>query len=254
MSDIPERSRHALYTAEELRSRGFAMIDPPVSVLSYDPAGDGADHDGIVIVSREEHRRGELYDPDMAVEVVYRLLMAKYLPRELEFQDKAATILSLHRSMASWTNKGKMAGHVVLVETNGIGWSMHSFLKGKIGRRVRGYTTVANVSAKPFQESGMSMPRLAALDNLRMLIDLQRFKSAKNAPGADLLVRELNSFVWKGPKRPEAIDGQHDDLVLPTAAACWFGTKTIPMITKSQRVTPQGVGAKTTGSGRFRVN
>lgn len=245
-------SRNELFTRKELRERGFAMRDAPLALLVYDPAADGDDHDGLIILSREEHRRGELHDPDLAVEMIYRVLMAQYMPRELEFQDKAAKILSLHRSMRAWTNRGKMAEHMVLVETNGVGWPMQSFLKDKLGFRLRPYTTTSTLigrpSGAPHQSKMWAMPRLAALDHLRMQMDLQRLKTEEDAPGASLLIKEFNSFIWASKNRPEAIQGQHDDLIMPLAAGCWFGSKVIPPLVKATRVTASGIGAKSRSS------
>lgn len=253
MSEITE-----MFSRQELRARGFAMREAPLAIMAYDPAADGKDHDGLVIVSREEHRRGELHDPDLAVEMIYRILMAQYLPRELEFQDKMAKILSLHRQMRSWTNRGKMAEHVVLVESNGVGWPAASFLRQKLGPRLRSYTTssttTGRASGASHQGKMWSMPRLAALDHLRMQMDLQRLKAEKNAPGADIILKEFNAFVWAAPNRPEAIDGQHDDLIMPLAAACWFGSKSIPPLVKARRVTAAGFDAIGGGDRRFRIN
>ena len=230
------------FTNEQLQERGFVMRDPPMAILAYDPSGSGKDRDGIVILSREELRRGELDDPDLAVEIVYRALYASYMPRDLEFPDKMAKILSLHRAMMKWAAKGKMHSHIMLVETNGIGHSAKSFLQTKVHRYVRGYTTVAAVHDRHVMaETGWVMPRNTALDNLRSKMELQRFKAEKGAPGMTELKNEFASFVWKNNVRPEAIDGQHDDLVMPSAAACYFGDR-LPLVTRPDRQPPSTTG------------
>lgn len=243
---------NGLFTRQELRQRGFIMRDPPLAMLIYDPSGAGEDHDGVVILSREEHRRGELYDPDLAVEMIYRVMYCQYMPRDLEFQDKATKILSLYRSLLNWMYKGRIAEIAVLVETNGVGWPMQSFLKDKIGHRLRGFTTTATVIGRPSGEAHLNsmwaMPRLAALDNLKMQMDLQRLKAEPKAPGVKDLINEFSSFVWAAPNRPEAIEGQHDDLIMPLAAGCWFGSKVIPPITKSIPVTHRGLARDDRGT------
>lgn len=234
-----------LFSRAELRQRGFVLRDPPLFMLIYDPSGAGEDNDGVVILSREEHRRGELYDPDLAVEMIYRVMYCKYMPRDMEFQDKATKILSLYRSLLNWMYRGRCAEIVVLVETNGVGWPMQSFLKEKIGPRLRGFTTTSTVvgrpSGTPHLSKMLAMPRLAALDHLKMQMDLQRLKAEKDAPGVKELINEFSSFVWAAPNRPEAITGQHDDLIMPLAAGCWFGSKVIPPITKAVESTPRGI-------------
>jgi hypothetical protein len=238
--------------AEELRERGFVMRDPPVNILSYDPAGDGKDNDAIVLLSREEHRRGELWDPDLAVEFIFRILLAHRLPPGLEFPDKLARILRLNASMQAWNRQKRSHSHVICVEANGVGWGMASSLKSKVTVPVIPYVTVGRADEKTYTEGRVSMPRLPALDNLRMQLELHRVKAAKAAPGMKDLSSELNAFVWRRPGRPEAIAGQTDDLVMALAGGIWIGTKLLPPVTKQQKIGRNGISRGTT-TGSMRV-
>lgn len=223
-------------TAEELRERGYSKRVAPFNILNYDPAGDGDDHDALVLVSREEWQRGELHDPDLSVEFIYRILMAHRLPKGMEFPDKIATILSINRQMNRWVGRGAAYSHAIGVETNGVGYATASTLRSKTNVPVIPYVTVGMASDKPFANKQVAMPRLASLDNLRVLLELHRVKAVKDCYGIDDLHAELNSFVWAGPKRPEAMTGQHDDLVLALAGAVWIGSKLIPPVTKQVKV------------------
>lgn len=243
---------HAFMTQDELRDRGFRMVDPPLALMGYDPSGDGADRDAVTIVSREEWRRGELYDPDLAVEFVYRILYASYLPTDWEFSDRAAKLLALHKAMIQWRNSGKMAGHFIFIETNGVGHSMASFLREKMPQYIRPYSTVATLTDEMFVKQRLSMPRLAALDHLRMQFDLHRIKAVRDAPGVEDLFNEMNSFVWTRPKRAEAMPGQRDDLIMSLTGPVWFGSKVVPPLTKQMKVEPSGVSVAT--SERVRLN
>jgi len=206
---------HTFNTHDELKDRGFFMRDAPITIANYDPAGDGADNDAIVIISREEWRRGELHDPDLAVEFIFRVLGAHRLPPGIEFPDKQARLIKLNRSLNKWQNQGRTQAHFFGVETNGVGYAMASSLKSKISAPVIGYSTVGSISSdKPYTSAKVSMPRLAALDHLRMLMEIHRVKMIRDAVGAQDMIDELNSFVWARPGRPEALDGQKDDLVM----------------------------------------
>lgn len=254
MSNKSQQSH--MFSAAEMKARGFRMRQPPLGLLVYDPAGDGDDHDGIVLLSREEHQRGELIDPDLSVEMIYRLMHCEYLPPEQEFQDKAARIFALHRAMVGWRDRGYMHGHVVLIETNGVGWPMFSFLKSRLGSLVAGYHTVGTLAAKPVQSIGLAMPRLQALGYMRMMLELQRLKSEKDEMerrGIKKFTNELNAFVWKSKGRPEAISGQHDDLIMPAAAGLWFGSHAIPPLVKQLPVTSGGIGGTTVQADQVRI-
>lgn len=240
-------------SAAELRSRGYALRDAPFNIVGYDPAGDGNDRDSLVLVSREEWRRGELWDPDLSIEFIFRVILAQRMAPDLELPDKMAQLLALNRYLLNWKTQGKSAGHAFTVETNGVGYGVHAGLKEKISAPVIGYTTVANNSDKPHQTHKITMPRLAGLDLLRVLMELHRLKSVRGAPGIDLLIQELNAFVWKRPGRPEAMTGANDDLVMALAGAVWIGSKIIPPLTKQKKF-PGAPTHATHVSGRMRVN
>lgn len=215
------------------RERGFHLRTPPVTILNYDPAGDGDDRDALVVVNREEHQRGEPYDPDFAVEMKYRLLMCQRMPQDFEFPDKLARLLALSRRLTQWQVSGRCHTHVMGVESNGVGWGLASALKTKLGHIVIPYSTIGSSTEKPFTGAKVSMPRLAALDNLRIQMETHHLKVIPDAPGAEDIIREMNSFVWRRPGRPEAMTGQKDDLVMALCGAVWIGSKILTPVLRA---------------------
>jgi len=240
-------------STKDLRDRGYAMKDPPLTLIAYDPAGDGADNDAVVIVAREEWRRGELHDPDLAMEFIFRIHLAQRLPKDWEFPEKLAGILNLNKLALRWQRQGKQYAHVIGVETNGVGYAMASSLRKKTQAPIIGYTTVANSTDTAFKGNNISMPRLAALDNLRVQTELHKVKVAKDAIGGRDLASEMNAFVWAGKNRPEAMKGEHDDLVMACAGALWIGCKLIPPVTKQMKLDPKR-GLHRAPQGSMRLN
>jgi hypothetical protein len=226
-------------STQSLRDRGFKLSMPPLIIIGNDPAGSGDDRDAVVMVAREELQKGEPYDPDFAVITKFRVLAAQRLPQQMEFPDRLARLLSLHRTMLGWTGAGRSSGHYFTVETNGVGYAMASSLGSKLGGYVIPYTTLGNISEKPFAGGNVAMPRLAALDHLRILLETHLIKMAPGAEGGKELSSELAAMVWARPGRPEAMQGQHDDLVLALTGAVWIGSKIIPPILKAQTFAPR---------------
>jgi hypothetical protein len=111
---------------------------------------------------------------------------------------------------------------------------MASSLRQRFQERVFSYNTVGNLSEDRYREKKMSMPRLAALDHMRVLAETHCLKIAKGAPGAHDLTSEIGAFVWRRPGRPEAIEGQHDDLVMSVCGSLWIGSKIIPPFLKQE--------------------
>ncbi len=233
---MAEIAEYIFNSNAEWRDRGFSLRSPPVCIVTYDPAGDGKDNDALVVLLREEHQKGEPYDPDFAVENKYRVLMCERMPSHYEFPDKLARLLSMHRRLLSWTAEGKIFAHVFAVETNGVGWGLSSALKAKVGSHVIPYTTVSTTGDRSYTGMKVSMPRLAALDHMRIMMETFHLRISPDAVGAKDLLAEMNSFVWRAPGRPEAIQGQHDDLVMATCGGLWIGSRVIQPVLKAEAV------------------
>lgn len=218
---------------EKLKEQGFCLETPPLSIIAFDPSGSGEDFAAAVEVHREEYQMGETYDPDFQVQHVFRAQRARRLPRESDFPDQISWLLALNRMQRKMQNKKQISGYVLGIETNGVGWPAYRTLVDKLGNRnIIGVTTVSGMDDKPFSGGQVKMPRLAALDNTRVLMETNRLKMRANAPGAEHLSEELAAFVWASRNRPEAVNGMHDDLVMALAIALWLGSKVIPPILK----------------------
>lgn len=225
---------YAFNNTEDWRERGFYLRTPPVIIAAYDPAGDGSDDDALILLNREEHQKGEPHDPDFAVAMKFRVLGAQIMPPGLEFPDKLAQLLALDRQLLGWRNRKKISGHFFTVESNGVGWALASSLRANVGPRVITYSTVGSGGDKPYTGGNASMPRLAALDHTRVLLETGHLRMTKDAPGAKELSGQIGSFVWRRAGRPEAMEGQKDDLVMALTGGCWIGTKLIPPVLKAK--------------------
>lgn len=224
--------------ADDLKERGFQLLEPPVTIVAVDPSGDGDDRDGVVAVSREEHQKGMPHDPDFAVEYLYRIMLAHQLPQEYEFPDKLAALLALDKKLVSWTGQRRQRKHFFVFETNGVGYGYASSFSRKSSTTTIPYATVGKISnsGRAPSRAKIAMPRLEALDNTRILMETGYLKAAANAPGIDVLNKQMQAFVWRGKNRPEAMAGQRDDLVLALTGALWIGSKVIPPVLKYKPV------------------
>ena len=225
-------------TGADLKERGYSLLIPPVTVVALDPAGDGADYDGLVAISREEYQRGAPHDPDFSVEMLYRVLLAHRLPQNWEFPEKLAAVLSLDRFLRGLTHQRRQHSHIMCFETNGVGYGYASSFARKSPTKVIGYATVARKSTTGVApvNAKIAMPRLEALDNTRILLETGYLKLAEGAPGIDTLRKEMRAFVWRGRNRPEAMSGQHDDLVMAMTGALWVASKVLPPVLKQVKL------------------
>jgi len=226
-------------TGKTLQERGFQLKVAPLHFVCFDPAGDGDDYNGLVLLAREEHQKGLPEDPDFAVEHMIRVKMSMRLNQELEYADLLAQLYRINRYLNGLRNQGLSYGHVFCVETNGVGYGYEQALRDKIGRRtpVIGYTTIGNMNNDATAAKKMVMPRLAGLDHMRIMLETHHLKLDKDAPGSRELEGEFRAFVWRSPGRPEAMEGHNDDLVMALAGATWCATKLVPPVLKSKMFT-----------------
>ena len=79
--------------------------------------------------------------------------------------------------------------------------------------------------------SGYRVPKRDLVSTLQVVLQNDRLKIARDLPLAEVLVREMQNFRVKislstGHDSYEAWrEGDHDDLVLAVALACWYGAK-----------------------------
>jgi len=86
-----------------------------------------------------------------------------------------------------------------------------------------------------------TVPKRELVSALQVLVETGRLRFAKDLPNLDVLVHELGNFRAKinlsGHDTYEAWrEGDHDDTVLATALACWFGERGLASMTPSVRL------------------
>jgi len=231
----PQRASTQLNTRRELEGEGFYLQTPPVSLIMLDPAASGEDGNALVWLDREEWQRGEPWDPDFSTIMICRAKLFAQLESSMEWPQVMSRIYRLHKYMLQREKAGLSFRYFFGVETNGVGYGYAMHLREKLGpSRVLTLSTVAGDKDRVFSEKGIVMPRLAGLDHLRLSIETQRLKVDKDAPGTKDLDTQLRSFVWARPGRPEALEGQRDDLVMALALANWLLTKVLPPVLKAE--------------------
>lgn len=213
-----------ILTPPQLHEQGYRLYKAPVSIIAFDPAGRGNAFPALTWIDREEWQRGEVWDPDLSVQLLYRLHFAHRLPRDGEYVDFLAAIMRLDSLMGQRINRGLCTHSAIVIETNGVGWPAYSQLSTskRVQSEVLGVTTTGTTSRKSADKSRLTMPRMAGLDLLRVMIETQRFKLRPDIPGAKEFETETKSFVWKNA-RPEALAGQNDDIVMSVAHGVWAG-------------------------------
>ena len=105
-------------------------------------------------------------------------------------------------------------------------WSICSSRPGCIRRR---FTSTAETSVHAYGNTRYNVPKRDLVGVLQVLLHSRRLVFAAEHPMTPVLMQELSNFkVTIDPRTAHDSyaawrEGIHDDLVLATALACWYG-------------------------------
>jgi hypothetical protein len=120
----------------------------------------------------------------------------------------------------------------LVVDQTGVGRAVVDMLRQSAGWVVP-VTITAGHAVTRADDGSFHVPKKELVTALQVVMQSHRLQIARGLPDAPVLVRELQQFqvkitvaahetfgVWR--------DGQHDDLVLAVALACWWAERTPP--------------------------
>jgi hypothetical protein len=127
------------------------------------------------------------------------------------------------------SEKLKDAPRTLLVDATGVGRAEVDLLRERLAGIIYPMAvTITPGSQARFDEGVYYVPKRDLVGALQVLLQTDRLKVAEDLPEAVTLVKELQAFRIKitlaGNDTYEAWrEGDHDDTVLATAMACWWG-------------------------------
>ncbi len=104
----------------------------------------------------------------------------------------------------------------------------------RISGRIVPVTITAGQRVAVDESNAYLVPKKDLVTCLQLLLQGRRLKVAKGLPDADLLSREMQNFRMKNVPLSGSDpmiawrEGQHDDLVLAMALACWWAERYPP--------------------------
>ena len=168
--------------------------------------GQKRDHSAVAVVERIDHRRA--FQGTAFVRLVVRY--AERLPLGTPYPRVVERVRSIVRS-------GEMAGNcAVAVDATGVGAPVVDMLRAaRLGCDLTAVTITGGDRA-----TGASVPKRDLMAELLMLLEQGQLKIGKLREGPQL-VRELTDVRTSGGRVGADGAGEHDDLVIALALACW---------------------------------
>ena len=136
-------------------------------------------------------------------------------------------------AVAALTRAGPLAESPVVVDQTGVGRAVVDLMRRALGWVVP-VTITGGHAVTMSEDRSFHVPKKELVTCLQVVLQSRRLRIARTLHEAAVLVRELQQFqvkisasahetfgVWR--------DGQHDDLVLAVALACWWAERNPPL-------------------------
>jgi hypothetical protein len=124
-----------------------------------------------------------------------------------------------------------LAGRVTLVaDQTGVGRAVVDLLRRDVQCHLVPVTITAGQSINATEDGSLRVPKRDLVCCLQILLQARRLRVTRSLPETQTLVRELENFRVKITESANEVfgawrQGQHDDLVLAAALACWWAER-----------------------------
>ena len=151
-----------------------------------------------------------------------------YLLRHLQRFPLGTPYTEIVPAVAEIAKNPELGYSTLVVDQTGVGRALVDMLKKeKMPSRLIPVTITTGQTITKTEENFWHVPKKELVTDLQVLLQSRRLKIARDLPDADILVREMENFKVKITAAANEVfgawrEGQHDDLVLAVALACWW--------------------------------
>jgi hypothetical protein len=183
--------------------------------------GQTADFTALCVLERPPLARGA----DPAEPEVYSLRHLQRFPLGTPYTEIVPAVAKLAGTQPLGGNAA------LVVDQTGVGRALVDMLMRTPGiGRVVPVTITGGNAATQTEDGSHHVPKKDLVTSLQLLLQGRRLKIAKGMPEARILVKELENFRVKITLSANETfgawrEGQHDDLVLAVALACWLAQR-----------------------------
>jgi hypothetical protein len=157
--------------------------------------------------------------------------LAVYAVRHLQRFSLRTAYTAIVPAVAAIARSGPLRGAALVVDQTGVGRAVVDMLRrSRIVGQIVPVTITGGHAVTLGQEGARRVPKKEPVTCLQVLLQARRLKIARSLPEAELLAKELENYRVKITAAVNEVfgawrEGQHDDLVLATALACWWSDR-----------------------------
>ena len=136
-------------------------------------------------------------------------------------------------ALATLVRSGPLAESPVVVDQTGVGRAVVDMMRQAVGWVVP-VTITGGHAVTVAEDHSLHVPKKELVTCLQVVMQSRRLRIARTLHEVALLVRELQQFQVKITQAAHETfgvwrEGQHDDLVLAVALACWWAERNPPL-------------------------
>ncbi len=190
--------------------------------------GQAQDFTALVVLQRPDKRHFVAATKD--AKPPYDVPFLKRFPLGTSYPDIVAAVVTLLRTP-------ELQGAYLILDRTGVGRAVGDLFRAAQTDSERQRTTSVSItsgtSINRADDGGYNVPKAELVSTTQVLLQTRRLRIAPSLPEAALLVEEFQNFKVKITAAANETfgawrDGQHDDLVLATALAAWYGERQWP--------------------------
>ena len=137
---------------------------------------------------------------------------------------------SYRRSLNLFPPRRSPGGSALVVDQTSVGRAVVDMLRQSAHCQVVPVTITGGQNVTEAEDGSRHVPKKELVTGLQLLLQGRRLQIARSLPEAGTLVRELENFRVKITQAAHETfvswrEGQHDDLVLAAALACWWAER-----------------------------
>lgn len=201
--------------------------------------GKKVDHSAIAVVELKQKFKENIKPYQLNLEhgklvpteeIHHHIHAMKRLPLGTDYMEQVKAVEKIYYNIKNNRKTHALQLHLVVDET-GVGGSMYDFFRASHLKPIGINITGGGGRVNRFSNTSFGVPKVDLATTIERLLQTGQIKIADSISLKNLLIHELQNWQVKitehGNEQFTHRSGEHDDMIIAIALACWFGERQI---------------------------